>query len=555
MHHKSKQPLFRYMAKRRILPPFMLIAALLVFFYLMMQLTIDHNSQISLQHQSERLEQSVAEIEHALTEIVHNGHEILSSKEFSEFVYMYEDLDWYRRYELQEMLADELAAIRSESDYVKSAWMYIPGMNKAISYQRINPPVPAWLEAYHQGAEPLQIIDGEVVYFVEHTDPNAPSVLIAVTAVILDEPQILNRLRYVQRSDKHDILLRWNHQQFPARQPDGSAYDEFASLSVSCDRFPLHVDYILYGDEGDTLAQHLITLCIIFVAVMLVCEIMFFANWYRDVYDPLHRLLIDAFAHAEHGDFKHRITINRASPFRPIYDRYNQMMEKTESYVENELKQQLLVSKANLKQLQAQISPHFMYNSYYILFRLIKKGDRESSLLLCEHLGQFYHYITRNADDEKRLSEEVEHTRHYAAIQKFRFREMLDLSIDPPPAEIENVYVPRLILQPLLENAFKYAYQTDRADGAMALRVHFDVYSPVSFDIIVENSGNVTDETLETIRSNLAVTDDSIETTALINIHRRLQIYFNRHSELTVDRSSLGGLLVRMHIDDTREAL
>ena len=201
MHHKSKQPLFRYMAKRRILPPFMLIAALLVFFYLMMQLTIDHNSQISLQHQSERLEQSVAEIEHALTEIVHNGHEILSSKEFSEFVYMYEDLDWYRRYELQEMLADELAAIRSESDYVKSAWMYIPGMNKAISYQRINPPVPAWLEAYHQGAEPLQIIDGEVVYFVERTDPNAPSVLIAVTAVILDEPQILNRLRYVQRSD------------------------------------------------------------------------------------------------------------------------------------------------------------------------------------------------------------------------------------------------------------------------------------------------------------------------------------------------------------------
>ena len=554
MHHKSKQPLFRYMAKRRILPAFLLISALLVFFFLMMQLTIDHNSQISLQHQSERLEQSVEEIEHALTEIVHNGHEILSSKEFSEFVYMYEDLDWYRRYELQETLADELAAIRSESDYVKSAWMYIPGMNKAISYQRINPPVPAWLEAYRQGAEPLQIINGEVVYFVERTDPNAPSELIAVTAITLDEAQIFNRLMYVQRSNKHEILIRWD-QQTPAEQPDAPMYDGYASLSVACDRFPLYVDYILYEDEVDTLAQQLITLCIIFVTVMLVCEIVFFANWYRDVYDPLHRLLIDAFAHAERGDFKHRITINRASPFRPIYDRYNQMMEKTESYVENELKQQLLVSKANLKQLQAQISPHFMYNSYYILFRLIKKGDRESSLLLCEHLGQFYHYITRNADDEKRLSEEVEHTRHYAAIQKFRFREMLDVSIDPPPDEIAGVYVPRLILQPLLENAFKYAYQTDRADGVMALRVHFDVYSPVSFDIIVENSGNVTDETLETIRSNLAVTDDSIETTALINIHRRLQIYFNRQSELTVDRSSLGGLLVRMHIDDTREAL
>ena len=556
MHRKSKQPLFRFMAKRRILPAILLITALLVFFFMMMRLMISYNSQTRQLHQAERLKQSVAEIDHALTEIVHSEYEILSSRGFSEFVYMYDDLDWYRRYELQKTLAKELIAIKSESDFVKGAWMYIPSMNKAISDQRINPLAPEWLAAYAQGSTPLQLIDGEAVYFVEHTDPDDPSQLIGVAAVILDEERLLSRLMYVQRSDQDAIVLKWNAD--PSSVPEQASdlmNDVFARLSVSCDRFPLQVDYVLYEDEVDVLAQRLIMLCVMFFVVMLISEVIIFAIWYRDVYDPLHRLLIDAFGHAERGDFKHRISINSASPFKPIYDRYNQMMEKTEYYVENELKQQLLISKANLKQLQAQISPHFMYNSYYILFRLIKKGDRESSLLMCEHLGQFYHYITRNADDEKRLSEELEHTQHYAAIQKFRFREMLDVQITPPPAEIAGVYVPRLILQPLLENAFKYAYQSDREDGVMTLRVHFAVYSPVSFDIIVENSGSVDEQTIETIRQNLAATDSNIETTALINIHRRLQIYFNNHSALTVERSSLGGLLVRIHIDDTREDL
>jgi two-component system sensor histidine kinase YesM len=556
MHKKSKQPLFRYMAKRRILPPFLLITGLLVFFFFIMRLLISYNSQTRQQHQAERFKQSVEEIDHALTEIIHSEYEILNSQEFSEFVYMYDDLDWYRRYELQKSLAKELAAIKNESDYVKSAWIYIPSMNKTISDYRTNLPAPQWLAAYSQHAESLQPIDGSAVYFVGHTDPDDPSRLVAVAAVMLDEAQICNRLMYVQRSEQDGFRLRWNAQPSVGDEPEGDLIrNSYVSLSVSCERFPLQVEYILYEDEVGQLSQQLILLFIVFVIIMLLCEIAVFANWYRDIYDPLHRLLIDAFGHAERGDFKHRISINSASPFRPIYDRYNQMMEKTEYYVENELKQQLLISKANLKQLQAQINPHFMYNSYYILFRLIKKGDRESSLLMCEHLGQFYHYITRNADDEKRLSEEVEHTQHYAAIQKFRFREMLDVQIEPPPAEIAGIYVPRLILQPLLENAFKYAYQTDRDGEPMALRVRFCMYTPISFDIIVENSGSIDDQTIESIENNLAETDNSIETTALINIHRRLQSYFNKQSALSVERSPLGGLLVRIHIDDTREDL
>ena len=87
-----------------------------------------------------------------------------------------------------------------------------------------------------------------------------------------------------------------------------------------------------------------------------------------------------------------------------------------------------------------------MYNSYYVLYRMIRRGDQENSLHLAEYLGSFYHYITRNADDEKHLSEEIEHAENYARIQKYRFRDNLHVEIAKPDECIADVYVPRLIL-------------------------------------------------------------------------------------------------------------
>ena len=82
----------------------------------------------------------------------------------------------------------------------------------------------------------------------------------------------------------------------------------------------------------------------------------------------------------------------------------------------------------------------------------------------------------------------------------------------------------------------------------MRLYLHFEVQSPYQFQILVENSGNVSDDTVKMIREKLANTDPRMETTALVNIHRRLKIYFQQSSGLEVERSSLGGLLIRMKI-------
>lgn len=562
-HQKEKQhrhhPVFRLMILNRMIQMAVIVLVSLIFLFLFISMASRNTERMQLEHHRDQITQYIQEIERELLAMDYRQRELLNSVNFQQFCFMYEDIDWFTRFNLQDGLYKQLIALRDDCQYVKNAWLHIPGLDKTISDQRVSAPLPDWLLSCTQDGQMQRLKDGSTAYTTTRMEAFTPEKATAYLTVVLDDARILKQLSWLRRSEEDEISFFWDLSAADecAFSKDGRhrEQDGYASLCVSGERFPLHVRYVRHDNETDSFVQRIILYCVLFILLVSLIQMSTLFSWYRRIYQPLHHLLIDAFDRASQGDYQYRISIDQSSPFYPIYDSYNHMMEKTDAYVENNLKQQILVNRANLKQLQSQISPHFMYNSYYILYRLIKKGDRESSLRLAEHLGQFYHYVTRNADDEKRLTEEMTHARNYAAIQKFRFRDALNIRIDDPPQEIAGIYVPRLILQPLLENAFKYAYETEFGDGLMNLIVHFRVFSPHSFDIIVENSGLVTDETLSAIREKLACRDDTIETTALVNIHRRLQIYYGADSALSVDRSPLGGLKVCMHIEDMREGL
>lgn len=553
MNRKPEQTLFRMMLLRTIGPSLILILAFLAFFCVLLSMMAGHNNKTYLQHQQERLAQSVADVEDDLLQIIYAQRELINSQAFQQFAYMYDDLKWYDRYELQNELQEELWAMRFAYGYIKSAWLSIPTLGKVISDTAANTALPVALDDLGERREDaFEKYRGILTNVVVRRDDEAE---LATCAVVLDEESIRSDLSYVCASDADWIEVRWKRADW-AEETEGYASrtrrGERASAVATCRTLPIQVLYFSVGDGTDGFVQQVVWLFVLFVVLVLLGVTLSLVLWYRQIYMPLHRLLIDAFDRAEKSDLKYRISIQEDSPFFSVYDSYNHMMEKMEAYVENNLKQQILVSRANFKQLQSQINPHFMYNSYYVLYRLIKKGAQENAMKLAEHLGQFYHYVTRNADDEKRLGEEVEHARTYAAIQKFRFRDTLDVQIDTPDQEIARAYVPRLILQPVLENAFKYAYESGTGDK-MRLCVHYRPHGQRCFDIIVENSGSVSDQTLEDIRARLQSTDSDIETTALVNIHRRLKIYFGEGSGLEVERSPLGGLLVCMHIEDDRE--
>ncbi len=536
MKQERDKPLLYWMLIRAFMPSVLLLLFFLIFFLVVLNFASRHNQELRLGNQQAKLELAMQNLDGFLQRIYLKELEIVNSSTCKQYIYMYDDLTWYDRYSTQKKLYQAAYELRESHHYITDAYLYIPELDKTISDKRINILTPEWLRQFVAGQDvwtsQIRKLPDRLVIGVFSSDGGI------FMGAVLDEADINDVFRQVLDDEKADIQLIWN--------PGETTQNSAADLSISSQMFPLQLNYFDVKSTQDQFVQTVTRLSMIFVICGVLNLIVFIVIWYVKTYRPLHLLLIDAFSHTESGDLHYRITTTPDSPFASIYASYNHMMEKMEAYVENDLKRQVLVNRANLKQLQAQISPHFIYNSYYVLYRLIKKGDRDISIQLAENLGQFFQYITRNAEDEKRLCDEVEHARSYASIQKIRFRDMLDVEIDPAPEEIANVYVPRLILQPVLENAFKYAYET--VCESMRLYLHFEVQSPYQFQILVENSGNVSDDTVKMIREKLANTDPRMETTALVNIHRRLKIYFQQSSGLEVERSSLGGLLIRMKI-------
>lgn len=536
MKQERDKPLLYWMLIRAFMPSVLLLLFFLIFFLVVLNFASRHNQELRLGNQQAKLELAMQNLDGFLQRIYLKELEIVNSSTCKQYIYMYDDLTWYDRYSMQKKLYQAAYELRESHHYITDAYLYIPELDKTISDKRINILTPEWLRQFVAGQDvwtsQIRKLPDRLVIGVFSSDGGI------FMGAVLDEADINDVFRQVLDDEKADIQLIWN--------PGETTQNSAADLSISSQMFPLQLNYFDVKSTQDQFVQTVTRLSMIFVICGVLNLIVFIIIWYVKTYRPLHLLLIDAFSHTESGDLHYRITTTPDSPFASIYASYNHMMEKMEAYVENDLKRQVLVNRANLKQLQAQISPHFIYNSYYVLYRLIKKGDRDISIQLAENLGQFFQYITRNAEDEKRLRDEVEHARSYASIQKIRFRDMLDVEIDPAPEEIANVYVPRLILQPVLENAFKYAYET--VCESMRLYLHFEVQSPYQFQILVENSGNVSDDTVKMIREKLANTDPRMETTALVNIHRRLKIYFQPSSGLEVERSSLGGLLIRMKI-------
>ena len=118
--------------------------------------------------------------------------------------------------------------------------------------------------------------------------------------------------------------------------------------------------------------------------------------------------------------------------------------------------QKILTQRAELKQLQSQINPHFLYNRFFNIYRLAKDEDCENIVLFSKYLGNYYQYITRNAASEVPLSAEYEHAVNYCSIQKFRFDGRLEIRLSPLPEAFRSLKVPRMIIQPILENAFEH---------------------------------------------------------------------------------------------------
>jgi two-component system sensor histidine kinase YesM len=279
----------------------------------------------------------------------------------------------------------------------------------------------------------------------------------------------------------------------------------------------------------------------IFTATSILLILLYSFSTYRLTYKPLS-VLVKSFRKMERGDLNISITHKTHDEFRYLYGAFNQMVYKLGALIEQVYKQKILAQNAQLKQLQTQIIPHFLYNSYFILHRMVIDEDNENAARFSQLLGNYLKFITRNAGDEVTLEREIEHARIYTEIMGMRFGSRLKLEFERTPEECTHIKVPRLIIQPIIENALEHGLKNRANDGILIISF---LKSEEALNVIVEDNGNrLSNEELKDLQQSLIEKTgiQEIETTGIQNIHSRLQYRFGNDSGLIFSRSDLGGL-------------
>lgn len=284
-----------------------------------------------------------------------------------------------------------------------------------------------------------------------------------------------------------------------------------------------------------------------FLAMILVCfVILFVIIFYFIIRKPIEHAK-QTFARMENDELGVLMGKTWCIEFQEMYDRFDSMSKRIQYLIEQEYQLRLLNTKAQMKQLQYQINPHFLYNTYFALCGLIQDMDYENAEKMTGLMGKYLKYITVSGDDAAPLEDELDHASAYAQIQNLRFSNRISICFEDCPDYLKGREVPRLIVQPLIENAFTHGVR-DRMDGGV-VQVKVSGFGNTIRISVEDNGVGLTEEKLcalaELLRHKEEISGDSV---ALLNIHRRLMMQYEAGSGLYVSRSELGGLLCELLI-------
>ncbi|KOR89497.1 sensor histidine kinase [Paenibacillus solani] len=258
----------------------------------------------------------------------------------------------------------------------------------------------------------------------------------------------------------------------------------------------------------------------------------------RLIYRPLIKL-VRSFRRMQQNELEPILIDRRKDEFGYLYQAFNDTVKSLKTLIEENYEQQIRNQRSELKRLQSQINPHFLYNCFFVLCRLIKSDNqREKAYQFCLYIGQYFQFITRHHDDDIPLEMELEHSRTYVEMQSICYGDRIEVLFE---VETQSIEVPRLILQPIIENAYKYAL--GNMIGTGELWVHSKLRNDAYYIYIEDNGEFITDDEIEALDKRLHYSTNLMEeTTGMLNVHRRIRLRYGEEYGITVSRSELGGL-------------
>jgi two-component system, sensor histidine kinase YesM len=290
--------------------------------------------------------------------------------------------------------------------------------------------------------------------------------------------------------------------------------------------------------EVNNLSRFLFLLFLITIPILLIL-----INYFqRDIIKPLN-LLVSKMKKIENGEIGAKINLVRSDEIGYVFKTFNKMSQEIKVLIDSVYKEQLALKDEEIKALQAQINPHFLYNT----LEAINWKARIHGVTDISDMVSALSYIMEanmNRNNEKLIfvKKEIEYINNYKFIIEKRFNDKLKFIIEVPK-EIKEYKIPKLIILPIVENSVYHGLEMKKGEGT----IHLEITLKENFLIIkVTDDGLGMDEkTLEKIKDNLDIDINDIEdiydkpspNIGLINVHKRLKLLYG--NEYGVEISSV----------------
>ena len=246
------------------------------------------------------------------------------------------------------------------------------------------------------------------------------------------------------------------------------------------------------------------------------------------------------------GDFSVRAEVNSQDELAILADSVNDMSENLEVLVEKIKEDERKMRYAELRLLQEQINPHFLYNTLDTIVWLIEGNDPDKAVNMVVSLSEFFRLVLSKGKEYITIKDEELHIKSYLEIQQVRYRDILEYEIDIDP-ELYSYRILKLTLQPLVENSLYHGIKYKRAKGKITVKGHLD-----GDRIILTVSDNgVGMEADALARLQEEITRPCKETSqgfGLANVNERIRMNFGMEYGMTIQSVAGEGTTIQIVI-------
>lgn len=262
---------------------------------------------------------------------------------------------------------------------------------------------------------------------------------------------------------------------------------------------------------------YILAAAILILAVFAISSILS-----REITKPLRRLS-ESMSRVEKGEFdRANVDVTMENEIGSLGKSYNLMTERIHTLMEENVYEQKQKRKSELKALQAQINPHFLYNTLDSIIWMSEAGQSDEVVEMTSALAKLLRQSISNDHEQVELGQEMEYVKNYLTIQKMRYQDKLEYTVEVDP-KVRHVMIVKLVLQPIVENAIYHGIKYKGSKGTLRIRAFAESEDVC---IVIEDNGIGMDETALNIIFDETQKIHKQNGVGVPNVQKRLKLYY-----------------------------